>query len=44
MEVLNCKLQPVKMEHQWIKETLLPKYPEPVWAIKEYLAPYGVEI
>jgi hypothetical protein len=44
MEVLNCKLQPMKMEHQWIKEALLLKYPEPVWEIQEYLAPYGVEI
>ena len=44
MEVLNCKLQPMKMEHQWIKEALLLKYPEPLWAIQEYLAPYGVEI
>ena len=44
LEVLNCKLQPMKIEHQWIKEALLLKYPEPLWAIQEYLAPYGVEI
>lgn len=44
MEVLNCKLQPMKMEHQWINEALHIKYPEPLWAILEYLAPYGVEI
>jgi len=44
MEVLNCKLQPMKMEHQWIKEALLLKYPEPLWVIQEYLAPYGVVI
>ncbi len=44
MEVLNCKLQPMKMEHQWIREALLLKYPEPLWAIQEYLAPYGVEL
>lgn len=44
LEVLNCKLQPMKMEHQWIKEALLLKYPEPLWAIQEYLAPYGVEL
>ncbi len=44
MEVLNCKLQPMKIEHQWIKEALLLKYPEPLWAIQEYLAPYGVEL
>ena len=44
MEVLNCKLQPMKMEHQWINEALHIKYPEPLWAIQEYLEPYGVEI
>lgn len=44
LEVLNCKLQPMKIEHQWIKEALLLKYPEPLWAIQEYLAPYGVEL
>lgn len=44
MEVLNCKLQPMKIEHQWLKEALLLKYPEPLWAVQEYLAPYGVEL
>lgn len=44
MDVLNCKLSPIKVEHQWIKEALTLKYPEPLWAVQEYLAPYGVDI
>lgn len=44
MDVLNCKLSPIKVEHQWIKEALTLKYPEPLWAVQEYLAPYGVNI
>lgn len=27
-----------------IKEALTLKYPEPLWAVQEYLAPYGVDI
>lgn len=44
MDVLNCRLSPIKVEHQWIKEALTLKYPEPLWAVQEYLAPYGVNI
>lgn len=44
MEVLRCPLSPVNPAHQWISEALYIKYPEPIWAIREYLAPYGVEI
>lgn len=45
IEVLGCKLNPMKYpNHQWINEALYIKYPEPIWAIREYLAPYGVEI
>lgn len=44
MEVLCCPLSPVNPANQWISEALYIKYPEPIWAIREYLAPYGVEI
>ncbi len=44
MEVLRCPLSPINPAHQWISEALYIKYPEPIWAIREYLAPYGVEI
>ena len=44
MEVLRCPLSPVNPEHQWISEALYVKYPEPIWAVREYLAPYGIEI
>ncbi|WP_219726698.1 P-loop NTPase fold protein [Megasphaera hutchinsoni] len=44
MEVLRCPLSPVNLAHQWISEALYIKYPEPIWEIREYLAPYGVEI
>ena len=44
MEVLRCPLSPVNPAHQWISEALYIKYPEPIWAVREYLAPYGVEI
>lgn len=44
MTVLHCQLSPIKVEHQWIKEALTLKYPEPIWAVQEYLAPYGVDI
>jgi hypothetical protein len=45
MEVLDCQLNPIKCpSHQWINEALYIKYPEPIWAVREYLIPYGVEI
>jgi hypothetical protein len=45
MDVLGCKLNPMKYpDHQWINEALYMKYPEPIWAVREYLEPYGIEI
>lgn len=44
LDVLNCKLKPMNPEHQWISEALHMKYPEPLWAVREYLEPYGVTI
>lgn len=44
MEVLGCPLSPINPTHQWIREALYVKYPEPIWAVRDYLAPYGVEI
>lgn len=44
LEVLGCKLSINKMEHQWIIEALHLKYPEPLWAVREYLEQYGVKI
>lgn len=44
MSVLGCKLNLNKEEHQWINEALQVKYPEPIWAIKEYLETYGVHL
>lgn len=45
IEVLGCKLNPMKYpDHQWINEALYIKYPEPIWAVREYVEPYGVEI
>lgn len=44
MKVLGCPLSPINPTHQWISEALYIKYPEPIWAIREYLSPYGVEI
>ena len=44
MEVLGCPLSPINPAHQWISEALYIKYPEPIWAVRDYLAPYGVEI
>lgn len=37
-------LSPVNPVHQWICEALYIKYPEPIWAVREYLVLYGVEI
>jgi len=45
IEVLGCKLNPMMYpDHQWINEALYIKYPEPIWVVREYLEPYGVEI
>ncbi|HEY9059187.1 MAG TPA: hypothetical protein VIO64_01605 [Pseudobacteroides sp.] len=44
MAVLGCPLNPMNPNHQWINEALHVKYPEPLWAIQEYLSQYGVEI
>lgn len=45
MDVLGCPLNPMRNpNHQWINEALYLKYPESVDAVREYLAPYGVEI
>jgi transcriptional regulator with XRE-family HTH domain len=44
MTVLGCPLNPMNPTHQWINEALHVKYPEPLWAIQEYLAQYEVEI
>lgn len=45
MEVFGCKvynsMNPVE---QWINEALHVKYPEPLWAVQEYLAQYGVTL
>jgi len=44
MIVLRCPLNPMNSTHQWINEALHVKYPEPIWAVQNYLAQYGVEI
>ena len=44
LDVLGCKLKSMDMNHQWINEALHLKYPEPLWAVREYLEQYGVEI
>lgn len=44
LDVFGCKLNPFDMNHQWIGEALHMKYPEPVWAVREYLAQFGIEI
>jgi hypothetical protein len=44
MTVLQCPLNPMNSNHQWINEALHVKYPEPLWAVQEYLYQYGVEI
>lgn len=44
MEVLGCPLSQINPKHQWISEALYMKYPEPIWAIQEYLALYGIKI
>lgn len=43
MEVFGCKISnSMKSDEQWINEALHVKYPEPIWAVQEYLAQYGV--
>ncbi len=44
LEVLDCKLKPMNPDHQWISEALHVKYPEPLWAVREYLRQYEVEL
>jgi len=44
LDVLDCKLKPMNPDHQWISEALHVKYPEPLWAVRDYLKQYGVEI
>lgn len=44
LEVLRCPLKPMDPNHQWIKEALCLKYPEPLDAVIAYLEPFGVEI
>ena len=45
LEVLRCPLDPIRnQDHQWIKEALCMKYPEPISAVRKYLAPYGVTL
>lgn len=44
MSVLQCPLSKIDIKHQWINEALQLKYPEPLWAVREYLSQYGVEI
>ena len=45
LEVLRCPLDPIRnQDHQWIKEALYIKYPEPISAVRKYLAPYGVTL
>ena len=44
MDVLGCTLSPIEPAHQWIKEALQLKYPEPLWAVREFLSQYEVEL
>lgn len=44
LDVLDCKLKPMNPEHQWISEALHMKYPEPLWAVRDYLRQYDVEL
>lgn len=45
MEVLHCPVRnSMNTAHQWINEALHVKYPEPIWAVQEYLAQYGVTL
>lgn len=45
LDVLGCPLNPMRNpSHQWINEALYIKYPESIEDVREYLAPYDVEI
>ena len=44
LEVLGCYLKPTDQNHQWMKEALTLKYPEPFDCAKEYIEAFGVEI
>lgn len=45
MEVFGCKISnSMKSDEQLINEALHVKYPEPIWAVQEYLAQYGVTL
>ena len=45
LHVLRCPLDPIRnQDHQWIREALYMKYPEPISAVRKYLAPYGVTL
>lgn len=44
LQVLNCTLNPLDPEHQWIQEALTLLYPEPINNIKSYLLQFGVEL
>ena len=44
LEVLGCHLKPTDQNHQWMKEALTLKYPEPFDSAKEYIEAFGVEI
>lgn len=45
LDVFGCPLNPVKCpNHQWIKEALFIKYPESMRGVRNYLAPYGINL
>lgn len=44
LDVLGCKLSATKIEHQWIREALNVKYPEPIWKIQEFLNNMGIDL
>lgn len=44
MDVLGCKLKPMDPKHQWINEALHVMYPQSIYAVQEYLEPYGVDL
>lgn len=45
MDVFGCKVyNSMSPAEQWINEALHVKYPEPLWAVQEYLAQYDVTL
>jgi transcriptional regulator with XRE-family HTH domain len=44
MTAFNCRLNPNRLEDQWIREALNIKYPEPYENIEEYLSQFGVTL